>query len=181
MADEAMILIGQAAKLRTEEFKQALSVESERGVFLVGGAYLEEELKVLLLAHVAFEKSLKVADSASDNYKPLESMHGRCNQAFTKGLIFKWEHDNLHLIREIRNDFSHEIRAMSFNSASVSPKIQKLMGRRGATRERVIEMVTRLGGLLITRVLILSAEGLSVKMKKYFLKELFSEDPFQYT
>lgn len=177
-----MILIGQAAKLRIEEFRQALSIESERGIFLVGGAYLEEELKVLLLAYVAFDKSLKkVADSVSDNYKPPGNMHGRCNQAFTKGLILEWEYDKLHLIRDIRNDFSHEIKAMSFNSASVNPKIQKLMGRRGATRERVIEMVTHLGGLLITRVLILSVEGLSVEMKKHFLKKLFSDDPFQHT
>ena len=179
MAEEAMVLIGEAAKLRVEEFRQALSNESERGIFIVGGTFLEKELGILLSAHNDFEESLKNnSSSLSSSYKPPTNMYGRCNQAFKKKLIYEWEHDKLHLIRDARNAFSHEIKAMNFKSPDVSPFIQELMGSKEIAQRQVIETFTRLFGLLITRVLILSAEGLNVELKRYFMKKLFTEDPF---
>lgn len=175
-----MVLLGKAAKERVEEFRQALSVESDRGIFLVGAAFLEKELEVLLYAHFAFEdESRGTATDGSSSYKPKTSFAAKSSAALSSNLILKWEHRKLDLIRKVRNEFAHTVKATSFESADVKQLIQELTGFKEITRSQVIDMVTHLGGLIIARVLLLSSSGLDVETKRFYMR-FPDSDPIQY-
>jgi hypothetical protein len=81
------------------ELWQFLRKETSRGVAIVAAAYFDELLAALL---------------GSDSNK-FESFGKRIDKAFTAGLISKIEKHDLHVMRELRNDFAHRMRVSRFD------------------------------------------------------------------
>lgn len=176
-----------ATQVRVQAFRRALEGESERGVFLVGAAYLEGELEALLRAYFIFVRAShgitdggyeKSTDSLFTGYGPLSSFAAKSDMVLALGLMYEWEHRQLRLVRKTRNNFAHNLETTGFSSADVMPLIQKLLDSRNVTRESVTNKVTRLSAPLITRELVLNAPGISADTKRDLMR-LTKEDPYK--
>ena len=84
--------------LEFEEFWSLLESESPRGRTVVVAAYFDEKLGDLL-------------------DRQGKSFVSRINNALADGLLTQNEHDDLHEIRKLRNDFAHNLRDNSFDVA----------------------------------------------------------------
>lgn len=81
-----------------EELWSFLKGESPRCLAIVGAAFFDETLGRLL------------------RDKRERSLHDRINDALKWGLLSPNEHKDLHTIRELRNDFAHNLRNNSFGA-----------------------------------------------------------------
>ena len=104
-------------------FIEKLGEESERGMVLISTGFLEEQLKTMLLAYFVDDKSL--VDFVDGGNAPLGSFTARITACYALGLIGKAEHDDLHILRRIRNDFAHKINA-SFEIQSIIDRCKLL-------------------------------------------------------
>ena len=82
-----------------EELWSYFSGETPRCLAIVGAAFFDETLARLL------------GDSGE------RSLYKRINDAFTYGLLTPNEQHDLHAIRELRNDFAHNLRNNSFDAS----------------------------------------------------------------
>ena len=100
-----------------------LNKESDRGKVLISTGFLEEHLKEILLA---FMLDVPQAEELLDGGNaPLATFSSRITACYALGLISKEEHDDLHLLRRIRNDFAHDIHT-SFETQSVINRCREL-------------------------------------------------------
>lgn len=98
------------AKRRVEAFAESLLEESDRGLVLVGGAFLEKELEALLRLYFAFERSSfpsaskttklledTISSLFSFNGGPLGTFVGKMNLTYSisMGLLEEYEFRNL--------------------------------------------------------------------------------------
>ena len=90
-----------------EELWSFLRGESPRCLAIVGAAFFDETLRHLL------------------GDKEKRSLYDRINDAFRWGLLSPNECDDLHTIRNLRNDFAHDLRINSFD-AGRSAKVDSL-------------------------------------------------------
>ena len=93
------------------EFLQELRAESDRGLALIGGAFLDEKLAATLAAFF-------VTDSTSllhGKNAPLGSFSARIEACFALGLIEEGERAECDYIRRIRNEFAHKLVGTSFS------------------------------------------------------------------
>jgi DNA-binding MltR family transcriptional regulator len=100
-----------------------LKHESPRGHVLISMGLLEDKLKQVLLAFMAQggnSKSLVDGPNA-----PLGTLSSRIAACYALSLITKCEHDNLTLMRRIRNDFAHDMET-SFRTQSVKDRTDGL-------------------------------------------------------
>jgi DNA-binding MltR family transcriptional regulator len=108
-----------------DAFYKELQKESQRGGVLLGAAFLDEQLRQLLEAflidHSASGKLLEGGAMA-----PLGSFSSRINMAFCLGLISKDIHGDLHIIREIRNEFAHSLHGLTFANEKIQTLVSKL-------------------------------------------------------
>ncbi len=82
-----------------DQFWSLLKDESPRGLAIVVAAYFDEKLGTLLA-----------------QTQP-QSFYSRINDAICCGLLTQNEHDDLHVIRDLRNTFAHDLRANDFDPA----------------------------------------------------------------
>jgi hypothetical protein len=85
---------------KVEELATLLKDESARCAVIVAAAFFDETLSVLL------------GDSTE---RPL---FVRINDALAWGLLTQAEHDDLHVVRGLRNDFAHDLRVTDFDVPS---------------------------------------------------------------
>lgn len=104
-------------------FIDLLTDESERGKALISSGFLEEQLKQVLLAFMV--DSPQGTELVEGGNVPLGTFSARITACYTLGLISKDEHDDLHLIRKIRNDFAHDIHT-TFKTESVVNRCKHL-------------------------------------------------------
>lgn len=109
-------------KAKVELLNDELTNQSDRGVAIIGGAWVEEELSATL-------QGTLLADA-----KAFKAMFGRSSSFFAKielarllGLIAPEIQADLHVVRGIRNDFAHDISApmrsaLSFETESIKQK-----------------------------------------------------------
>jgi len=103
---------------------------TDRGSAVYASAHLEQELDKILRAFFINKKG--VADHLLTK-GPLGSFYARNEAAYALGLISKEERDNIHLIRDIRNKFAHELldTKVSFQTPEIKGKCMQLgHGRR---------------------------------------------------
>jgi len=81
-----------------EELSDFLKNESDRCVVIVAAAFFDETLGRLL---------------GERTERPLNS---RINDARDYGILSQDEHDDLHKIRQLRNQFAHNLRAAAFDT-----------------------------------------------------------------
>lgn len=104
-------------------YTEVLDKESSRGKVLVSTGFLEEQLKQILLAFML--QGQQAEDLLEGGNAPLGTLSSRISACFALGLINQNEHDDLHLIRKIRNDFAHDIHT-TFKTESVMNRCREL-------------------------------------------------------
>lgn len=107
-------------------FLDLLNEESPRGKVLISSSFLEEQLGEVLQAF--FIDCGRAEDFVEGGYAPLKTFSARITACYLLGLISEDERIELDLIRDIRNDFAHDIRT-SFESQSVVSRCEQLKGR----------------------------------------------------
>jgi DNA-binding MltR family transcriptional regulator len=104
-----------------EEWLNALEkefrTESDRGAALVAAAMLDDALRELLGKHLV-KPDNKDRDLLGRS-KPLGTFSARIDAAFQVGLVSAYLARDLHLIRQIRNEFAHHPLECTFQSARV--------------------------------------------------------------
>jgi hypothetical protein len=91
-----------------EELSSHLGAESPRCAVIVAAAFFDETLKALL------------ADTKE------RSFSARIKDALEWGLLSQNEHDDLHLLRDLRNGFAHDLRIKDFDGTSQA-KVEAMM------------------------------------------------------
>ena len=99
-----------------EEFSCLLKSESQRGITIVVAAFFDERLGRLL------------GDTRNC------SLYHRIEDARDFGLLTLNEHHDLHVLRELRNTFAHDLRAREFDTAATN-KVESLELWRVASSE----------------------------------------------
>jgi hypothetical protein len=105
-----------------EEFKS----ESDRACVILSSAMLDQTLANLLkkhLAPIATSKDGFIEEPSG----PIYSFSARIDLAHRVGLISTKFCRDLHKIRDIRNDFAHDIAGCSFKNPSVCDKVNAIV------------------------------------------------------
>jgi hypothetical protein len=97
--------------------------ETDRGVALLGAAFLDDVLDVLLRA--SFVDDPDAVNKLCGTGRPLESFGARTHLAYCAGLLGRDVYHDINLIREIRNDFAHRHPA-SFEFPEIRLKCHRL-------------------------------------------------------
>jgi len=97
-------------------FLDLLNKESPRGQVLISSSYLENLLGEILLSFLVDSKS---TDKLLNGFNaPLGTFSSRIEAAHSSGLITLREYQELDLIRKIRNEFAHNLKA-NFESEKI--------------------------------------------------------------
>lgn len=118
--------------------RTALEVESERGLVLVGTAFLEHELKTLLITFLEFERNPQNPGADSETFhkatkdlfgtnNPLSTFASNNNLAFALGLIQR-EHTSLDALGRIRNRFAHQLEVDNLRHPTVADLMERFVG-----------------------------------------------------
>ena len=106
--------------LDDDEFMNALQEmqrESDRGAAIMGAALLEEGLRKLIEA--ALENKEDDQALFDDQGAPFYSLHAKTIAAFGMGLVDKQTKKDIDIVRGVRNQFSHALRAIKFSNEAV--------------------------------------------------------------
>lgn len=104
-------------------YLEELGKESPRGKVLISTGFMEQVLKEILCA---FLMENKVAEELFEGGNaPLGTFSARTKLAFTLGLISEKEFQDLDLIRKIRNEFAHNVKA-SFDDPAIGDRCKHL-------------------------------------------------------
>lgn len=104
-------------------YLEVLNAESARGKVLVSTGFLEEQLKEILVAH--FLECPEAGELVEGGSAPLATLSARISACYVLGLITKNEHDDLQIIRKIRNDFAHDLHT-TFDTERVVNRCREL-------------------------------------------------------
>ncbi|ADI13391.1 MltR family transcriptional regulator [Truepera radiovictrix] len=162
------------AKKRVDAFRASLEEESDRGLVLVGGAFLEEELKELLRVYFALQRRLlnpasQSAQELENTVKslfsfqgggPLSTFAGKSNLAYALGLLEKYEFRSLGSFSKLRNKFAHNIESNTLQSPQVVDLVKNFLDSKKVERDAVADRVAKLAYQLIARTVILSQDDL---------------------
>ena len=97
--------------------------ETDRGAAVLAASYVENQLKLLLLAKATNGDAAKELFQASG---PLSSFSQCITCAYAFGFIREGQHNDLNYIRQIRNYFAHHPIKASFEEANVAKAIMNL-------------------------------------------------------
>lgn len=108
---------------------KTLFQESDRGCVLVGAAYLDDELELMLRTNFSNdEKTIKKTINLlfKGGNAPLSSFWAKTNIAFALELINNETYSAINKVRELRNSFAHKAGPAILTDDSVAPIISKL-------------------------------------------------------
>jgi len=107
------------------KFMNEFNKESDRAAVIISAAMLDTALETLVK-----KKLVKVSKSEEnligEPYAPISSFAAKINLAYRMGLISANLCHGLHVIRDIRNDFAHNIEECSFQKQGVRARVTKL-------------------------------------------------------
>jgi len=101
-----------------QQIRDELLRQSDRGVAVMGSAYVEDYLRQLLEANWRSEGADEAKDRTLNPSGPLGSFSAKIDMAYLTKLIGPDTHKDLHTLRNIRNDFAH---AMTLSKGSHEP------------------------------------------------------------
>ena len=107
------------------DFRNNLSKESDRGVALMGTAYIDDRLAVLLKAYFVDDK--KVIKLMFDFTGPLGTFSSRLNMAYSLGLMSKNIYTDCNILKKIRNDFAHVPSPINFDDEPIKSRCHALV------------------------------------------------------
>ena len=96
-----------AALARMQALVEEMTEQSDRGVAIVGSAWVEEALYVTLEAFLHPES--KAWKRLFEGNGPLATFSAKIDLLHVLGLISEIVRADLHAIREVRNEFAHQI------------------------------------------------------------------------
>ena len=99
-------------------FLTELQRETDRGLPLVGTAFIDQKLRDTLESFFIDDKvGSKLLD---DPNSPLGSFSSRLDCCYALGLINNYEHTEINLLRKVRNEFAHAKHGINFNSVKIA-------------------------------------------------------------
>jgi hypothetical protein len=109
-----------------DTFRREFRKESDRASVILAGAMIEKSLEMMIRAKLI--PSLSKKDELFDTpYAPLRNFKAMIELAYRIGLISSNLYRDLNIIRDIRNDFAHDIEGCSFENSSVKRRVGELM------------------------------------------------------
>jgi len=109
-----------------DTFRKEFRKESDRASVILASAMIEKSLEMMIKAKLI--PSLSKKDELFDTpYAPLHNFKAMIELAYRIGLISSNLYRDLNIIREIRNDFAHDIEGCSFQNRSVKNRVGELM------------------------------------------------------
>ncbi len=137
------------------EFRRALSVESDRGCALFAASFLDCELENLLKKYLVKDK--KIIENTFSYSGALGTFSSRIKMIYLLGIVDKKVYKDLELIRNIRNDFGHSAKFMSFDNESIKNRCQELYhcfyGSKLSARQKFTRVVCAILGVIMTKEL----------------------------
>jgi DNA-binding MltR family transcriptional regulator len=103
------------------EFLEEFQGETDRAAAVLAVAYLDSRLEALLRAK--FLVVPKFVEELLTGQGGLSSFSARISVAYAVGLISLSAAADLHLVRQIRNDFAHRPHGLSFNTQSIANRV----------------------------------------------------------
>lgn len=108
---------------------QELDAQSDRGVAIVGVAWIEEALTAAI--HAFLEKNKSAWDRLFRKSGPLSSLSSKIDLARLLAMTSDAIHSDLHTLREVRNEFAHAIldkndQPLSFETPHIKDKCMSL-------------------------------------------------------
>jgi len=111
-------------------FREEFEKESDRACVILAVAMLDQALEALLKARLVPTSSSK--DGLLEGaYAPISTFSARIDLAHRIGLISTKFCRDLHIIRDIRNDFAHDIRGCTFHNDAVRNRVHAFVRSSG--------------------------------------------------
>ncbi len=105
-------------------FMQTLQDEPDRGCVLVGAAFLDDVLKSLLELHFVNDRPVTAKLLRQDGV--VGTFGARIELAYALGLVSSAVHDDLNIIRKIRNVCAHRHHPASFHTPEIRDRCEAL-------------------------------------------------------
>lgn len=110
---------------RMNELQSELEGQSDRAAAIVGVAWVEEELEAAIKSFL--QKDEKAWARLFSSSGPLGTLSSKIDLACLLGMATKVITSDLHILRQVRNDFAHSITTkdnlpLSFNSQHIQDK-----------------------------------------------------------
>jgi hypothetical protein len=109
-----------------DSLKKEFQDASDRAVAIVAGSFLEELLTEILNNFLVEVENQQDSMSIFSGNDILSSFSSKIKMSFRLGLISKDEHRVLNVIRQIRNNFAHELHDVSFSTQSISDRCKSI-------------------------------------------------------
>lgn len=113
--------------------------ESERGAVILAFAWMDDELTN------ALKKFLIPTAQNSDELlgvgRPIGDAATKIDLAFRLGIINDGMHKSLHLVRRLRNDFSHTSSKLTFQTDSVRDRVNNLFQLESGVTDAILSVV----------------------------------------
>ncbi len=105
-----------------------LKDESDRAAALIVAAWVDDALTEMVINHLIQDE--KLIEEMFRPMGPLGSFSSKIHLAYLTGTISKMVHENLEIIRNIRNDFAHSRTHLRFSDQSISDRCRNLALKR---------------------------------------------------
>lgn len=115
---------------RKAAFIEEMNLQTDRGVAIVGVAWVEDEIALALESFLVSESN--AWKRLFEGTGPLATFSAKIDLARLLGLITEAIRSDLHIIRDIRNEFAHQVAhktdftKLSFSSAHLKDKCMAL-------------------------------------------------------
>ena len=103
---------------------EELASESDRASAIVAAAFLDEHLRDFLMHY--FVDDEEASNNLLSNERPLGTFGARIRLFYSLGFASKKTLKALLLIKDIRNDFAHDLHGRSFEDPDIKAKCKKL-------------------------------------------------------
>jgi DNA-binding MltR family transcriptional regulator len=134
---------------RSMVFRSTLDEETDRGCALMAAGFHEEALADLL--RKSFVRG-KAAEDLLQQGRSLGDFSAKIDLAYSLALIPAEAHQDLHLVREIRNDFAHSSKPLKFDERSIGDRCKALrltfLEKNGPPRKRFTNAMMGLASIL---------------------------------
>jgi hypothetical protein len=109
---------------------RAIHRETDRGAAIVSAAFLESRLELAIketLRNHTLKKGATLFDRLFKGYGPLATFGAKIDLAFALEIATEDDYHDLHIIRDVRNDFAHD--DIGDNHSPVSFNLQSILDR----------------------------------------------------
>jgi DNA-binding MltR family transcriptional regulator len=116
------------------EFLREFQRESDRAAAVLGAAYLDSRLEVLL--REKFVAVPKFVEDLLGGQGGLSSFSARISICYAVGLMTRRASDDLHIVRRIRNYFAHQLHGISFKTRRISDLVDNFQILKALHKEK---------------------------------------------